>query len=159
VFKKSRRGNPLAVAEMGGVFFIPALSLLVLLWDTTVYSILLFILSVLISYEIVKIINKHERGVAVDDEIKMLAGGVVYLDTKPPATINWDEIDRIKIYQPEMDKRIPGKGDTTTSMSILSYIADKKNQAFFHLITMEGRVYRGGLEDDETLKGTGGEMI
>ncbi|MEA1925476.1 MAG: hypothetical protein U9M95_06365 [Candidatus Altiarchaeota archaeon] len=157
VLKKNRGGNLLAVAEMGGVFLIPALSILVLLWDTTVYSILLFILSVLVSYEIVKIINEHKRGVAVDDEIKMLAGGAVYLDTKTPATINWEDVDRVRIYQPEIDKKIPGKEDTTISMSILSYITDKRNPSFFHLITRDGRLYRGMLEDDKTLKGTEGE--
>jgi len=153
VIKKEREGSPLALAEMGGVIFIPALSFLVLLWDATAYSIALFILSILVSYEIIKVIKEQEKGVRIDDEIKMLSGGAVYLDTKNPATINWEDIDQVRIYKPEIDKKIPGKGDTTISMSLLSCITDKVNPAFFHIITREGRIYRGDLDDDETLKG------
>ncbi|OYT26303.1 MAG: hypothetical protein B6U97_04050 [Candidatus Altiarchaeales archaeon ex4484_96] len=135
--------------EFGGLFIIPSLSFLVLLWDTSIYSTSLFILSLLISHELLQDLNRKKTGLKIFEEIKTLAKGAVYADTNEPAAINWYEVDKIRIYDIKTDDLSNKKKADFVLISTLANIAENANQSFYYLITKNGRIFRGILSNEK----------
>ena len=82
ILKKSDKLDSLLILELIGVLFIPVIGFMVLIWDFSPFSFLLFLLSVLFSYEITLALKKHgvkvyREGVEVNEKLEMLPGGAI----------------------------------------------------------------------------------
>ncbi len=157
ILKKKDRGNLLILLELSLIFSIPLLGLLVFIWELSIVSFLLFMFSLLISYEIVMALRKrnirlYKEGMEVNEKLEMLPGGALFMITDEPQFIGWEDVERIKVYQPKKDRIKPHGKDTLSNMSMITSVLDEDYDSFFHLITKEGEIYRGRLKNKKSVK-------
>ncbi len=156
ILKKSDGGNLVLIIEFAGVLLIPLLGLFIVVMEPSVASSILFLFTILISYEIVMSLGKKnfrvcKEGLEVNEKLKVLPGGAICIILNEPTFINWDDIDRIKVYQPKRDVMKPSIRDTLSNMSMILCILDNDFDSFFHLVTKDGNIYRGRLKNKKSV--------
>jgi hypothetical protein len=157
VLKKADKTDPAILLEFVGIISIPLLGLLIFFWEATLYSFLLFLITLLLSYEIVialrnRNIRIYKEGLEVNEKMHVLQGGAVCATPQESAFISWDKVDGIDVYQPMNDTHEAPMGDTLNSIDTIASILDEDHDIFFNIKTKEGEIYRGKLRNEKSLR-------